>query len=88
VIALLAAAAASFLFIGLKAIQQRQVMRAQYARMPALSIGMAFCEIFIMANVVRSSGDTAGLVLLALAIGLGGGMGSIAGTWIHKRKHG
>lgn len=84
----LAAAAASFLYIALKATQQRQVMLAQYARMPLVSIGMAFCEIFIMANVVRSADDTAGLVLLALAIGVGGGAGSVVGTWLHKRRHG
>lgn len=85
---LLAAAGASLLYIALKATQQRQVMRAQYARMPPVSVAMAFCEIFIVSNVARSADDVPGLVLLALAIGVGGAVGSILGTYFHVRKHG
>jgi ribose/xylose/arabinose/galactoside ABC-type transport system permease subunit len=77
----------SALYIGLKAIQQRQVMAAEYRKMPAVSLGMAFCEVFIVANVARSADGVANLVLLALAIGLGSALGSILGTYIHVRKH-
>lgn len=84
----LLACLASFVYIALKATQQRQVQHEEYLKMPAVSMGMAFCEIFIMANVVHSADSTTGLVLLAIAIGIGAACGSILGTWLHaRRKH-
>lgn len=77
---------ASLLYIGLKATQQRQVQFEEYAKMPAVSLAMAGCEVFLMVNVVHSADSIAGLVLLALCIGAGAGLGSILGTWLHARK--
>lgn len=82
----LAAFAASLVFIALKALQQRQVMAAEYLKMPAVSMGMAGCEVFIMVNVVKTADSLGGLVLLALCIGSGAAIGSILGTWWHARK--
>lgn len=82
----LLAFAASLLYIALKALQQRQVQHEEYLRMPAVSMAMAFCEVFIMANVVHSAESVEGLVLLALAIGFGAGIGSILGTYLHVRR--
>lgn len=78
----------SLLYVGMKATQQRQVMAAQYWRMPALSFGMAFCEVFIVGNVSVGAvgGNLQSLVILACAIGAGGAAGSIFGTWLHARK--
>jgi hypothetical protein len=83
----LAAFAASFVLIFLKATQQRQVQFAQYRRMPPVSMGMAFCEVFIVANVARTSDGFWPLVLLALSIGAGAAIGSMLGTYLHVRKH-
>lgn len=77
----------SALYIGLKATQQRQVMAAEYRKMPAVSLGMAFCEVFIVANVARSADGFWPLFLLALSIGSGSALGSILGTYLHARKH-
>ena len=77
---------ASFIYIALKALQQRQVMAAEYLKMPAVSMAMAACEVFIMVNVVHAAPSIAGLVLLALCIGAGAGLGSMLGTWLHARK--
>jgi hypothetical protein len=77
----------SALYIGLKATQQRQVMAAEYRKMPAVSLGMAFCEVFIVANVARSADGVLELALLALSIGLGSALGSIIGTYLHARNH-
>ena len=83
----LAAFAAYFVAVTLKAYQQRQVMAAEYLKMPAVSYGMAACEVFITFTVIRAYDDTLALVLTALAIGSGGALGSILGTWLHARKH-
>jgi hypothetical protein len=83
----LAAFLASLLYIALKAIQQRQVMATEYRKMPAVSMGMAACEVFIMVNVVRTADSLAGLVLLAICIGAGSALGSMIGTYLHARKH-
>jgi len=82
----LTAAAVSFIYIALKALQQRQVMSAQYFRMPVVSFAMAFCEVFIVSNVALSADNHTSLIALAFAIGAGGGAGSICGTWLHARK--
>lgn len=79
--------AASFLYIALKAFQQRQVMAAEYLKMPAVSMAMAACEVFIMVNVVKTADSTAGLILLAACIGVGASFGSMLGTYLHARKH-
>lgn len=82
----LAAFVASFVYIALKALQQRQVMSAEYLKMPAVSMAMAACEVFIMVNIVHTADSLGGLVTLAVSIGLGAGLGSMLGTWLHARK--
>ena len=82
----LAAFLASLLYIALKALQQRQVMAAEYLKMPAVSFAMAGCEVFIMVNVVHTADSLSGLTVLAACIGAGAGLGSMLGTWIHARK--
>jgi hypothetical protein len=78
---------AYFVAVSLKSYQQRQVGAAEYRRMPIVSFGMAACEVFMVSMVVRSSDSVWGLVFLALAMGTGGSLGSIFGTWLHARKH-
>ena len=82
----LAAFLASLLYIALKALQQRQVMAAEYLKMPAVSFAMAGCEVFIMVNVVHTADSLPGLTLLAVCIGAGAGLGSMLGTWWHARR--
>lgn len=84
----LAVFAATFLNIALRATQQRQVMAAQYWRMPPISFGMAFCEVFVWGNIAKAAlaGSALQLVCVALAMGCGGSMGSMLGTYLHARK--
>ena len=82
----LAAFLASLSYIALKALQQRQVMAAEYLKMPLVSMAMAGCEVFIMVNIVHTADSLGGLVTLAVSIGLGAGIGSMFGTWLHARK--
>ena len=75
------------LFIGLKATQQRQVQFAEYAKMPPVSLGMAYCEAFIVGSYINTASDFWSKFLLATAIGLGASCGSMLGTYLHARKH-
>lgn len=75
-----------FVYVALKALQQRQVMAAEYRQMPAVSYAMAACDVFLMSLVVRSGLDPWALGGLALAMGTGSAAGSILGTWLHARK--
>ncbi len=77
----LAAFGASFLYIGLKAMQQLNVVHGQFMAVVPTSFAMAACEAFIVVNVARSGFNW----WLVFAIGLGGGLGCIASMWIHKR---
>ena len=77
---------AYFAYVTLKALQQRQVMAAEYLKMPPLSYGMAACEVFVFANVVYASDSLLSLTLLAFCIGSGGALGSMLGTWLHARR--
>jgi hypothetical protein len=78
---------AYLLYIAMKAMQQRQVQHAEYLKMPPLSYGMAFCEVFVMSLVVKHADSNWQLLGLALAIGTGSSLGSILGTYLHARKH-
>lgn len=75
------------LYVLLRATQQRQVQHAEYWRMPPVSILMALADVFLVVNVIKTSDDTLALVGLALCMGLGGGLGSMLGTWLHARRH-
>jgi hypothetical protein len=81
----LAAFLVSFVYIFLKATQQRHVQFAQYFRMPIPSYGMAACEVFVIGTVARGEG-LAELAVLAFCIGTGAWMGSVLGTWMHARR--
>jgi hypothetical protein len=76
----LAAFFASFLNIGLRSFQQLNVMHRKYACILPVSMLMAVCEAVILLKVVHN-----GLGWVVLAIGLGGGLGSITSTFLHTK---
>lgn len=75
------------LYIGLKATQQRQVQFAEYAKMPPVSLGMAYCEAFVFSSYIGTATEFWPKFFLATAIGLGASCGSMLGTYLHARKH-
>ena len=70
----------SFIFIGLKSIQQLNVVHKCYRWIVPTSMMMAFCEIYVIATVA-----TQGWGWMVIPIGLGGGLGSLCSTWLHDR---
>ena len=73
--------ASSFVFIGLKAWQQRSVAFRNYWWIPPTSMAMAFVEVFIIANIAQQGWNIA----LVLMVGLGSGLGALAATYSHNR---
>ena len=76
----LLAFAASFVFIALKSWQQLNVVRRAYWWILPTSMAMAVCEVYVIANVA-----TLGFGWLVFWVGLGGGLGSTAATYLHWR---
>lgn len=71
---------ASFCFIALKALQQRQVIHDEYAMIIPTSMLMAACEVFVVHNIAVT-GWTAALVF---SVGLGSGTGCLSAMLWHK----
>jgi hypothetical protein len=72
--------AASFLFVALKSWQQLNVARRKYPWILPTSMAMAVCEVYVIANVAQF-----GFGWLVFWVGLGGGLGSTAATFLHWR---
>lgn len=70
----------SFLNIGLRSFQQLNVIHRKYWWILPTSMTMAVCEALILLNVVHN-----GFGWVVLAIGLGGGLGSITSTFLHGK---
>lgn len=78
----------SMLYVHLKSRQQLSVVHMEFVQIMPNSLGMGFCEVFILSSVIRTSDSLAGLIALALCIGLGAGFGCIAAMKMHlRRKH-
>lgn len=71
----------SFVFVGLKAMQQRNVAHDNYWWIMPVSMSMAVVEVFIVAYVARTGWHW----LLVTAVGAGSGLGCLAAMWFHKR---
>ena len=76
----IAAFAASYLFIALKALQQRQVIHDDYLYIIPTSMAMAACEVFVVHNIAVQ-GWSFGLVF---SIGIGSGLGCLSAMVFHK----
>ena len=72
---------ASFVFIWLRAFQQRNVAFDNYGWILPTSLLMAATEVYVIANIAHH-GYTLGLVL---AMGVGGGLGATLAAIMHKR---
>lgn len=81
---------ASLVFIWAKAAQQLHVVGFEYRRVMPTSMVLAACEVFIMVNIIRTADSLAGLVMLALSLGLGAGIGCIIAMRLHqwRKQHG
>ena len=74
--------ASSYVFIFLKAFQQLNVVHDKYWWVIPTSLSMAFCEVFIIVALAKSEGFN---VSMAIAVGLGSGLGAVSSMWLHKR---
>ena len=72
---------ANFFFIFLKAFQQRNVGGAHYFAIMPTSFALAATEVYIIVQVVAKGID----LWAMLALGVAGGLGSIAAVFFHRR---
>lgn len=71
----------SFLYIGIKVFQQLNVQHRLYHLMVGTSFVMAVCEAVIVVAQTKHGFHWP----TVCAVGLGAGLGSVAGTWMHHR---
>lgn len=72
---------ASYVFIFVKAFQQRNVMGLHYPWVLPSSIVMAFVEVYVIAMVAAKGYGLA----IVLSVGLGAGLGALSSMWIHQK---
>lgn len=72
---------ASYVFVFLKAFQQRNVAFSNMVAIMPVSIAMAIVEVYIIATVATRGYS----VPVVLAVGFGAGLGCICAVIIHKR---
>lgn len=85
---ILAAGAAYFVFVFLKAFQQRNVMGMHYEWIMPISYAMATTEVFVISIVAIKAVNyttVVELIWLAASVGTGGGFGALAGMYLHKK---
>lgn len=70
----------SFLYIFLKCYQQLNVVHKQYLWVLPTSMAMAACEVYVISTAAKT-----GFGWLAIAIGLGAGLGCMASMWLHGK---
>ena len=73
--------AVNFVYIALKAFQQKNVAGNQYLPVIPTSLCMAACEVFTVYAVATSGFHLQNIV----AVGLGGGMGAMTAMLVHSR---
>ena len=79
----LTVAGANFLFIFLKAYQQRNVAFDNYGMVLPTSFGLAMTEVYVIAKVA-----VLGFTLpLALTIGVAAGSGALCAMLVHRKYH-
>lgn len=71
---------ASFVFVGLKSFQQLNVQHDRYTWIVPTSMAMACCEVYVMWMAASK-----GWGWVVLPVGLGAGLGCMAGMYTHKR---
>ena len=74
---------ASFFYVGCKSCQQLNVSNKIYWLIPPFSILMALLEIYVVSTISKNGMED--LLWLALALGLGGGFGSVCATYWHDK---
>ncbi len=72
--------AAAFLFVFLRATQQKNVQHNNYLLVLPVSLAMAFSEGWVVAAIAKQGYD----LYLVLTIGIGSGLGCMLSMWVYS----
>lgn len=72
----------TFMYVFLRAFQQKNVMHSKYGWMIPTSYGMGVCDVYII-TTIAAGGHV--LWLAAFSMGTGGAIGSMLATYLHNR---
>lgn len=75
---------AMFIFVALKAGQQRNVAFDHYWPVMPMSICMAFAEVYVISIIIKVGYD----LPVVLAIGIGAGLGAMLAMALHRKIFG
>lgn len=78
--AYIAAFAASFFYVGLRAAQQLNVVHRRYRNVIPTSMLMAIGDMVLVSLIVQK-----GVSWIFLPIGIGAGLGAMGAMWLHER---
>lgn len=70
-------------YVAAKSIQQQNVSHKIYWLIPPVSIILALFEVYVVSTIVKNGLDD--MLYVALSLGLGGGFGSVAATYLHSK---
>lgn len=74
---------ASFVYVGLRAFQQKNVTGDKYGWVLPTSMGMAVVDVFLISTLAKH-----GVSLVVVPLGIGAGLGCIAAMALHNYLHG
>jgi hypothetical protein len=72
----------TFVYVFLRAFQQKNVMHSNYKWMVPTSYGMGVCDVYLIVSIANGNHV---LYMAALAMGTGGAAGSVMATYLHNR---
>jgi hypothetical protein len=74
-----------FVYVFMRAFQQRNVIHNNYKWIPPVSYAMAACDTFLVFSIAKHADTLMAASIIAFSAGTGGAIGCIAAMILHDR---
>ena len=74
-----------FIYVFMRAFQQRNVIHNNYKWIPPVSYAMAVCDSFLIYSIAKHADAFYAIALIAFSAGTGGSIGCIAAMLLHDK---